>query len=206
MGFYEDEVLPRLIGVALSGRTLGRLRGSVAEGLHGRVLEIGFGSGANLPFLPAAVTHLWAVDPAVAGRKLAAGRMASCRVPVEFVGLDGEAIPLGDGSVDHVLCTWTLCTIPDPGRALQEVRRVLRPGGSLRFVEHGRSPRPEVARRQERLSPTWGKLAGGCHLDRDVEAMVAASGLRLERTEHPAVRGPETFTYMTMGRAVNGPS
>lgn len=202
MGFYEREILPRAIDIALSGRELRRLRGAAAEGLDGRIVEIGFGTGANVPFLPSAVEHLWAVDPAVTGRKLAASRIAASEVEVEHIGLDGAAIPLPDGSADHALCTWTLCTIPDAGGALSEIRRVLRPGGAFHFVEHGRSPRPSVARWQDRLTPLWGRVAGGCHLDRDIEALVRDSGLVLEELDHPAVRGPQLFTYMFAGRAV----
>ncbi|HEY8215687.1 MAG TPA: class I SAM-dependent methyltransferase, partial [Acidimicrobiia bacterium] len=129
MGFYEREVLPRFVDVALSGKQFERLRARVASRLEGEVLEVGFGSGRNVPHYPPTVTRVQAVDPAVAGRKLAAKRVAASGVPVEYVGLDGERLPADDASVDHVLTTWTLCTIPDVDRALGEIRRVLRPGG-----------------------------------------------------------------------------
>lgn len=153
MAFYEERVLPRFVDIALSGQAFARLRGRVASGLEGEVLEVGFGSGRNVPHYPDAVKLVRAVDPAVAGRKLAAKRVAASPIPVEYLGLDGEQLPLEDASVDNVLTTWTLCTIPDVGRALGEVHRVLRPGGALHFVEHGRAPDPKVARWQDRLTP-----------------------------------------------------
>lgn len=128
VGYYEAQVLPRLIDVVLSTGEFPGIRARVAAGLGGDVLEIGFGSGRNLPHYPPAVTRVQAVDPAEVGRKLAAGRVADCAAPVEYVGLDGQDLPVDDGSVDHVLTTWTLCTIPDAERALAEVVRVLRPG------------------------------------------------------------------------------
>lgn len=202
MGFYERELLPRLVDLVLSRPRFLELRAEAARGLEGRIVEVGFGSGANLPFLPPEVSHVWAVDPSLTGQKLAAERKAATRARVEHVSLDAEEIPLPTGGADHVLCTWTLCTIPDPERALQEIRRVLRPGGSLHFAEHGRSARPGVARWQERLTPLWSRVAGGCHLDRDVDGLIRGSGMRLERLEHPRVRGPSAFTNMSVGRAV----
>jgi ubiquinone/menaquinone biosynthesis C-methylase UbiE len=202
MGFYERQVLPRLVHVVLSGPAFSRLRARATSGLTGDVLEIGFGSGANVPHYPASVTRVWAVDPATVGRKLAAGRVAASPVPVHYVGLDGQDVPLEDSSVDHVLSTWTLCTIPDAERALAEVSRVLRPGGTLRFVEHGRSPRPEIARWQERLTPLQRRIAGGCHLDRQIDALVTGAGLTMASLEHPHMPGPEVLGYLFEGVAV----
>src|SRR5688572_13507333 len=142
MGFYEEHILPRAVDVLLSGKEFAKLRARVAADLTGEVLEVGFGSGRNVPYYPQAVKRVRAVDPATVGRKLAAKRVAASRVPIEYVGLDGEDLPLEDASVDHVLTTWTLCTIPDVPRALAEIRRVLRPGGALHFLEHGLSPDP----------------------------------------------------------------
>ena len=142
MGLYGDHVLPRVIDLMLRRRDFEEVRERTAAGLSGEVLEVGFGSGLNLPHYPPEVTRILAVDPALVGRKLAAARLAACLVPVEFVGLDGETLPVDDASVDHVLCTWTLCSIPDAGRALGEIKRVLKPGGTFHFVEHGRSPDP----------------------------------------------------------------
>jgi len=179
VGWYTDRLLPRVVDVALGKHTEG-VRARVAGGLQGEVLEVGFGSGRNVPHLPREVTRLVAVDPAVHGRRLAAQRLAASEVPVEFVGLDGQQLPLEDESIDHVLVTWTLCTIPDVQRALGEMHRVLRPGGALHFVEHGRSPNPRSARRQQRISPLWGKLAGGCRLDRPIPELIAAAGFFTE--------------------------
>jgi SAM-dependent methyltransferase len=201
VGFYGEQIVPRLTDLALSGRPFDCLRARVTADLEGEVLEIGFGSGRNLPHYPPTVTRVRAVEPSGVGRKLAAGRVAASPVPVEFVGLDGQELPIEDASVDHVLTTWTLCTIPDVARALHEVRRVLNPGGSLHFVEHGRAPYPRVARWQDRLTPIQRRVAGGCHLNRPIDELVAASGLVLQRLDHPTVPGPRAFTYTYEGVA-----
>jgi ubiquinone/menaquinone biosynthesis C-methylase UbiE len=201
MGFYEREVLPRVVDVALSGKQLDRLRARVAGRLEGEVLEIGFGSGRNVPHYAASVTRVRAVDPALAGRKLAAARVAASSVPIEYIGLDGEHLPIEDGSVDHVLTTWTLCTIPDVGRALEEIRRVLRPGGSLQFLEHGRAPDPKVAQWQDRITPLQRRIAGGCHLNRAIDHLVTDAGLSMERIDNYYVKGPKVFGYMYEGTA-----
>jgi ubiquinone/menaquinone biosynthesis C-methylase UbiE len=193
MGFYDDRVLPRLTDLVL-GRPMEETRARVAAGLSGEVLEIGFGSGRNLPHLPAGVTRLLAVEPAAGGRTLAAPRIAAAPLTVEFVGDDGQALPLPDASVDHVLTTWTLCTIPDAEQALREVHRVLRPGGTMHFAEHGRSPRPGVARWQDRLTPSWGRFAGGCYLNRRIDDLVEKSELTLESFR----------TYQMSGTALMG--
>jgi len=152
VGFYRDQVLPRITDVALAGRDYEAGRARVAGGLAGDVLEVGFGSGRNIPHYPLGVRRIQAVDPATVGRKLAARRLAASPVPIEFTGLDGQELPVDSGSIDHVLITWTMCTIPDVGAALTEIRRVLRPGGDLHFAEHGRSPDPNMARWQDRLT------------------------------------------------------
>ena len=201
MGVYENQILPRIIDLAMSGRALGRLRSRAADGLDGEVLEVGFGSGRNVPYYPPAVTRVRAVDPATVGRTLAAKRVAASTVPIDFVGLDGQRLPLEDGSVDHVLATWTLCTIPDPGRAVAEIRRVLRVGGSFHFVEHGHSPDPKVAAWQDRLTPVQRRLFGGCHLNRPIDHLVADSGLEVTAMENFYMKGPKAFGYMFAGVA-----
>jgi ubiquinone/menaquinone biosynthesis C-methylase UbiE len=153
VGLYVDRILPRITDVALGRADLHEVRARVCEGLDGEVLEVGFGSGLNVPHYPDGIVRVRAVDPATAGRKLAAERVAKSTAPIEYVGLDGERLPLDDDSVDHVVITWTLCTIPDASQAVREMRRVLRPGGRLHFVEHGLAPMPKVARWQERLNP-----------------------------------------------------
>lgn len=201
MGFYEDRVLPHFLDLALSGKELARLRARVASGLEGEVLEVGFGSGRNVPSYPPEVERVRAVDPATVGRTLAAKRVAASSVPVEYVGLDGEDLPLDDASVDHVLTTWTLCTIPDVGRALGEVRRVLRPGGSLHFLEHGRSPDAKVARWQDRITPVNRRVAGGCHPNRPIEDLLTDANLEVAQLQNYYVRGPKPLGYMYEGVA-----
>jgi ubiquinone/menaquinone biosynthesis C-methylase UbiE len=201
MGLYADQILPRAINLALRGGEFAGPRARAAAGLDGEVVEIGFGSGLNIPYYPAGLKRVRAVDPAAAGRKLAAGRAAACAVPIEYVGSGAEALPMADASVDHVLSTWTLCTIPDATRALGEVRRVLRPGGALRFVEHGLAPDPGVARLQQLLTPVQ-RRAFGCHLDRRIDQLVAAAGLELTRLDTYYMKGPRALGYTFEGVAI----
>lgn len=201
MGFYENRVLPRLIDFAMRRDELTPIRARVAASLDGDMLEVGFGSGLNVPHYPPAVSRVRAVDPATVGRKLAAKRLASSGVSVEYVGLDGQTLPLESASIDHVLTTWTLCTIPDVDRALSEICRVLRPGGMFHFVEHGRSPDHVVARWQDRLTPFQRRVAGGCHLNRPIDELVKNSGLELVELENYYAKGPRSFSYMFEGRA-----
>jgi ubiquinone/menaquinone biosynthesis C-methylase UbiE len=201
MGIYADQVLPRAVDLLMRGGELTAVRARVAAGLSGEVLEVGFGSGLNVAHYPAAVTRVFAVDPARTGRKLAARRVAASSVPIEYVGLDGQSLPLPADSVDHALTTWTLCTIPDPQRALREIRRVLRPGGALHFVEHGRSADPPVARWQDRLTPVQRRIAGGCHLNRSIDTLIADSGLELMRLDRYYLRGLKSLNYSFEGVA-----
>jgi ubiquinone/menaquinone biosynthesis C-methylase UbiE len=201
VGFYEARILPYIVDIALSGREFARLRARATAGLEGEVLEVGFGSGRNVPHYPPAVTRVQAVDPATVGRKLAVKRVAASPIPVEYVGLDGQTLPIESGSIDHVLTTWTLCTIPDVHRALVEIRRVLRPGGALHFLEHGRSPDPQVARWQDRITPINRRLAGGCHPNRPIDALLAGADLEVTRMENYYVRGPKPLGYMFEGAA-----
>jgi ubiquinone/menaquinone biosynthesis C-methylase UbiE len=165
------------------------------------VLEVGFGSGLNVPHYPPAVTRVRAADPATIGRKLAAKRVASRSVPVEYVDLDGQALSLESASIDHVLTTWTLCSIPDVDSALSEIRRVLRSGGLFHFVEHGRSPDPNVAAWQNRLTPIQRRVPAGCHLNRPINQLVLNSGLELTRLENYYAKGPRPFCYTFEGVA-----
>jgi SAM-dependent methyltransferase len=202
MGFYVDRVLPRITDLALGRPDLRAVRARVCEGLEGDVLEVGFGSGLNVPHYPAAVRRVQAVDPATAARELARPRVAASDTPVEYVGLDGERLPLDDGSVDHVLVTWSLCTIPHPVRAVAEARRVLRPGGRLHFVEHGLAPDPKVARWQRRLTPLQRRAFGGCHLDRPIDRLIGDAGLRIDRLDTYAMAGPKPMSWCYEGTAV----
>jgi len=204
VSFYEDQVLPRAINAMLGNRECAKLRTRAVAGLEGEVLEVGFGSGLNVPLYPSGVTKVLAVDPATVGRKLAADRVAASPIPVEYVGLDGQSLPLADESVDHALSTWTLCTIPDVGRALEEIRRVLRPGGTLHFLEHGLSTDPKVARWQHRLTPLQRRIAGNCHFDRDIDALLSEANFTITREDHFCMRGPKTMGTMYEGVAARG--
>jgi ubiquinone/menaquinone biosynthesis C-methylase UbiE len=201
MGFYGDHVLPRLLDLLLRAKDTHELRARVASNLTGEVLEIGFGSGLNVPFYPDGLIRVRAVDPASLGRKLAAGRVAASPVPVEYIGLDAQRIPLPDNSVDSVLTTWTLCSIPDAAGAVAEIRRVLRPGGTLHFAEHGRAPDSRVARAQDRLEPFQQRVFGGCRLTRSIDQLISGSGLELTELKTYYRPGPKPTSYTYEGRA-----
>ena len=176
MGFYGTAVLPRLIDATGGAKALDPLRRRVCAGLTGDVVEIGFGSGLNVPFYPPAVTRVAAVEPSDLGWRLAGERLRAAAVPVQRAALDGQSLPFADGSYDAALSTWSLCTIPDPAAALSELRRVLKPGGTLHFLEHGLAPDERVRRWQRRLEPLQRRLAGGCHLTRQIADLVTAAG------------------------------
>ena len=203
MGVWEGQVLPRVIDKMLGNAQMAKVRSPSLADLHGEVVEIGFGSGPNVALYPEAVTKVYAVDPSAVGRKLAATRLAASPIPVEFVGLDGEVLALADDSVDSALSTWTLCTIPDVAAALAELRRVLKPGGALSFLEHGRSPVANVARRQQRFEPVQRRVAGGCHLTRDIPALVLGAGFEMERLVEFDIEGPKIMSHMFSGLARN---
>ena len=183
MGVYREHVFPRVLNVVMNNKQTREIRTRVCAGLHGEVVEIGFGTGHNLPFLPPAVTRLRVVEPSGLGVRLAQDRIAAVAVPVEVAGLDGQHLPFEDGSADAVLCTWSLCTIPDPVLAVREARRVLRPGGTFHFVEHGRAPDASVLRWQQRLEPLQNRIACGCHLSRDIPSILEVGGMRVERMD-----------------------
>ena len=201
MGFYEEQILPRVTDRALRSNEAARLRVRVTAGLSGEVLEVGFGSGLNMPYYPPAVQRVRAVDPSAVARKLAAERVAASTVPVEYIGVDAQALPLEDASVDHVVSVLTLCTIPAVDRALAEIRRVLRPAGAFHFMEHGLSPQETVARWQHRLTPLQRRVFGGCHLNRPIDRLVADAGLELTRLDNYYLKGPRAFGYMFNGVA-----
>lgn len=202
MGFYEEKVLPWGIDLCMRGEDFSKFRKQYLVPARGDVLEVGFGTGLNLPHYPDTVDRLWALDPSKLGRKLARKRLAAAKFPVEFIDLEGERIPLNDGSVDTVVTTWTLCTIPNVAGALQEIKRVLKPGGRYVFLEHGLSPEENVARWQNRLNPIQKCLAGGCHLNRKIDALIEASGLKIETLETFEFPCPKIWGYMYAGVAV----
>ncbi len=203
MGLYRRRILPRLIDVACGSAELGRWRARVTEGLAGRVVEIGFGSGLNVPHYPAGVEVVLAVEPADAALALARRRIDASAVPVERVGLDGQQVPLADASCDAALVTFTLCTIPDPQQALAELRRIVRPGGRLHLLEHGIAPDPSVRRWQRRLEPVQRRLADGCHLTRDPLALITSAGFEPEWADQRYARGPRPWSWFTAAVARN---
>jgi len=199
MGFYGTTVLPRVLNATCGARALQPLRDRVCAGLAGDVVEIGFGSGLNVPFYPRAVTRVTAVEPSDASWRLASGRVSAAAVPVQRSGLDGQSLPFADGSYDAALSTWTLCTIPDAAAALGELRRVLRPGGTLHFLEHGLAPDESVRRWQHRLDRLHQRLVGGCHLTRQIAGLVTAAGFTITELDvfyqdsRPKVTGAESL-------------
>jgi len=196
MGFYNKRILPHLIAVTMRHGELTPYRERVAGAAEGRVLEIGVGAGANLPFYGAGVSEVFGLDPSERLLRMAA--KAGALHPVEA---SAEAIPLEAGSVDTVVTTWTLCSIPDAHAALGEMRRVLKPGGRLLFVEHGLSPDKRVRWLQNRITPVWRRIAGGCHMDRPIDRLIRESGWKIEKIDTGYLRGPNPATYMYEGSA-----
>jgi ubiquinone/menaquinone biosynthesis C-methylase UbiE len=202
MGFYTSHVVPWLIDRAMRQKVFGPYRARIVGAAEGRVIEFGIGSGLNLPLYGTAVRAVIGIEPSPPLLHRARRQIAGA--PVEFIQGTAEALPLADKSVDTVVTTWTLCTIPDVSRALAEARRVLRPGGALLFVEHGRAPEPGVARWQDRLDPLWSRLAGGCRLNRAIGVLIQSAGFRLDQFETSRVPGPRTHTFLYHGRALPG--
>jgi ubiquinone/menaquinone biosynthesis C-methylase UbiE len=201
MGLYDRLILPRLLALAMRTPQLVPYRRRVAGAATGRVLEIGIGSGLNLPFYGPDVSSVTGIDPSPALLAMAGSRRGEMSFPVELLEGSAEALPLDAASADSVVTTWTLCSVPDPEAALREVRRVLRPGGKLLFVEHGRAPEPTTSRWQDRITPVWKHVAGGCHLNRKIDALILGAGFRMERLEAGYMGGPKVMTFMYSGQA-----
>jgi ubiquinone/menaquinone biosynthesis C-methylase UbiE len=193
MGVYEDRVLPYLLNLAMSTKAVKDERRRCLEAVSGDVLEVGFGSGLNLPFYPAAVTKVVGVDPSPTSARLARKRIAASPFPVEIVGFSAEQLPVEDASVSTIVSTFTLCTIPDVSQALRDMHRALRPDGRLHFVEHGRSDDESVHRWQTRLNGAQKKLFGGCHLDRPIADLIERAGFEIERLENAYLKGAPKF-------------
>ena len=201
MNVYEKYLLPRLIHWGMQSKLATAERRKVIPLSSGTVLEVGVGSGLNLPFYGPNVRRLYALDPSRELWKMGRKRVREVAFPVEFLAASAEHIPLEDTSMDTVVCTWTLCTIPDPSLALSEIRRVLKLAGQFIFVEHGSSPDRGVKIWQNRLTPVWRRVAGGCHLNRQIDALLADAGFDITRVERGYSHGPKLMTYFYKGLA-----
>jgi ubiquinone/menaquinone biosynthesis C-methylase UbiE len=206
MGFYQRFVLPRLTDWAMRASEATRFRAQVVPAASGEVLEIGVGSGLNLPFYGPCVARLMALDPSAALLRMAQKRADTVHFPVTLVNATSECIPADGRSFDTVVTTWTLCTIPDPVAALKEMARVLRPDGVLCFVEHGRAPDRGVQRWQDRLNPVWRALTGGCNLNREVAVLLQTAGFTITKLENEYAKGPRPMCYFYHGTARTRPS
>jgi ubiquinone/menaquinone biosynthesis C-methylase UbiE len=201
MGFYSRHILPGLTDFAMRNEAARAERAQWVPLAAGDVLEVGAGSGLNFAHYAPGVSRLYALEPSEELRRMAGARAQGAPCPVELVAASAEAIPLANESVDTVVMTWTLCTIADTGRALHEIRRVLRKDGRLIFVEHGRSRDPRVVRWQDRLTPVWRRIAGGCHLNRPIDALIAAGGFELAELKRSYIAGPRVAAYLYRGVA-----
>ncbi len=201
MRIYDRYVLPRLIDLAMRSRAVMARRAKLTPLASGTVLEVGIGSGINIPFYGGSVERLYGLDPSLHLWRLGRRRAEGASFAIEFVASSGERIPMADQTFDTVVSTWTLCSIPSPLEALREMRRVLRPEGRLLFIEHGRAPDASVLAWQNRLNPFWKKIAGGCNLNRRIDVLIAGAGFRITRLETGYNEGPRPFTFLYEGVA-----
>ena len=203
MSFYQQHMVPHLVNLAMRNRELAPYRERVLAATAGRVLEIGVGAGANLKIYPARVKEVFALEPSAKLIQMARRAAAASRVAVRFVEGSAEAIPFDGASVDTVVMTWTLCSIAEAWQALGEMRRVLKPGGRLLFVEHGQSPEAGVRKWQDRLTPFWKRFAGGCHLNRPIAAMLEGAGFHVTQLTTGYMKGPKPMTFLYEGSALS---
>ncbi|MCO5160996.1 MAG: class I SAM-dependent methyltransferase [Mesorhizobium sp.] len=201
MSFYRDLILPRLVHGAMRNPDLVPYRKRALEQARGRVLEIGIGSGLNLTHYPKAVSEVLGLEPSARLAEMARRAASGVAIPVEVLEESAEAIPLDNGTIDTVVSTWTLCSIPDVSRALVEIRQVLRPGGLFLFVEHGLSPDESVRTWQRRLTPLWKCCAGGCHLNRHIEGLIESAGFQCAELRTGYAKGPRPMAFMYEGSA-----
>lgn len=201
MNVYDKWILPRLTDLAMRNKEATRYRSQVVSQACGSVLEIGVGSGLNLPFYGARVNRLFALDPSEELLRMARKKAESAPFPVEFLAQGGEEIPSDDRSFDTIVTTWTLCTIPDPLKALKEMKRVLKPGGTLLFAEHGLAPDANVRAWQQRLNPVWRRFTGGCNLNRTMDGLIQVAGFTIVQLETAYAKGLRPMSYIYSGRA-----
>lgn len=199
MRLYEKWILPRLTDIVMRHKEVMRYRSLIVPEARGTVLEVGMGSGVNLPFYAASVKRLYGLDPSHELLAMARMNARSIPFPVDFLECPSEDIPLADRSIDTVVTTWALCTIGDPIKALKEMRRVLKPEGVLLFAEHGCAPEPRVQNWQNRMNPLWGKMAGGCNLNRRIDRLIEAAGFCIARLETGYAQGPRPMSYVYFG-------
>ena len=206
MNPWNTYVLPRMTDRLLGTPTVGQYRKEVSSSLSGEIVEIGFGSGLNVPYYPAAVTGIAAIEPSQTARRLAAERLASAEVRVQFLGVDGQHLPLASETMDGALSTFTLCTIPDAEQALDEIFRVLKPGGQFAFLEHGVCPNSRVRKWQARLNPLQRRTAGGCNLNRSIDHLVESAGFStvwMRNTQMPGPTLTSPWGYLYLGVSTN---
>jgi ubiquinone/menaquinone biosynthesis C-methylase UbiE len=202
MGFYEEWIVPPLIDWSMRNKRLRPYRERTAGAAEGRVLDIGIGSGLNLPFYARKAREIFGLDPSLALLARAQSKALRTQTPVHLLEGSAERIPLGDHSIDTVVMTWTTCSIPEICAALEEMRRVLRRGGCLLFVEHGRAPEPRVARWQDRLDPFWQRFSGGCRLNRKIDDLLSDAGFQIDRLATGYIPGPKIMTFFYEGAAM----
>jgi ubiquinone/menaquinone biosynthesis C-methylase UbiE len=201
MGLYSRFILPHLIDLSMKNRVIAQRRAEITTQAAGRVLDVGIGSGLNLPFYGASVTHVWGIDPSPELLEMARRKVSGLRYSVDLVCESAEKIPLDDRIVDTVVLTWALCTIPNPSLALAEMRRVLKPEGMVIFAEHGLSPDRKVQIWQARLNPVWKRIAGGCNMNRKIDHLLTEAGFKIVDLRTSYSPGPRFLTYTYQGRA-----